>query len=422
MRRTILVMWLLLISACASLAQNTPPSDPNTTGFIPERLARIDEAINAEIAADKIPGAVALITRNGKVAYFKSFGFADVDSKTPMRNENIFRIASMTKAVTSVAAMILYEQGHFQLNDPVAKFIPAFADMTVVSAVDDEGNVSSTVAATMPIKIIHLLTHTSGIGYPFIQSNVQKSYVDAGIIDGVTIKDIALASQMLLLAEQPLLFEPGSEFAYGLNSDLLGYLIEVISGKSLEQFFADEIFAPLEMQDSYFYLPKEKAGRLATLYAAVGDGLIVSEGDESTIILDNPRYPVAGAQSYFSGGAGLSSTAYDYGRFLQMLLNDGELDGARILSRKSVELMRTARVDWDNDKVPDFGLGFAVVGDLGKAGELGSVGSYSWGGAFNTTFWIDPAENLIGVFMSQVRPVESDIRVKFSTLVYQALE
>jgi len=224
MRKATLVLWLLLISANASLAQHAPPGDPSTTGFIPERLARIDDAINAEIAADKIPGAVALITRNGKVAYFKSFGFADVDLKTPMRNENIFRIASMTKAVTSVAAMILYEQGHFQLNDPVAKFIPEFADMTIVSAVDDEGNVSATVAATTPIKIIHLLTHTSGIGYPFIQSDVQKSYVDAGIIDGVTIKDIALASQMLLLAEQPLLFESGSEFAYGLSSDLLGYL------------------------------------------------------------------------------------------------------------------------------------------------------------------------------------------------------
>jgi CubicO group peptidase (beta-lactamase class C family) len=308
------------------------------------------------------------------------------------------------------------------LNDPVAKFIPEFADMTIVSAVDDEGNVSATAAATTPIKIIHLLTHTSGIGYPFIQSDVQKSYVDAGIIDGVTIKDIALASQMLLLAEQPLLFEPGSEFAYGLSSDLLGYLIEVISGKSLEQFFADEIFAPLEMHDSYFYLPKEKAGRLATLYSAVDDGLVVSEGNESDIILDDPRFPVAGAHSYFSGGAGLSSTAYDYGRFLQMLLNGGELDGARILSRKSVELMRTARVDWDDDKIPDFGLGFSVVGDLGKVGELGSVGSYSWGGAFNTSFWIDPSENLIGVFMSQVRPAESDIRVKFGTLVYQALE
>ena len=423
MRKATFILGLLLIAATAALAQPVVSGDPSAAGFISERLDRIDDAINAEIAVDKIPGAVALVIRNGNVVYFKSFGFADIDSQTPMQNDNRFRIASMTKAITSVAALILYEQGHFQLNDPVAKYIPEFADMAVVSAVDDDGRVSSVVASTKPIKIIDLLTHTSGIGYPFIPSSVQKSYVDAGIIDGITAKDITLASQMELLAEQPLMFEPGSKFAYGLGVDLLGYLIEVISDKSLDRFFAEEIFAPLSMHDSYFYLPKDKADRLVTLYADVDNGgLIVSQGNESDIFLDNPQYPVAGAQSYFSGGAGLSSTTYDYGRFLQMLLNDGELNGARILSRKSVELMRIARVDWDDDQVPDFGLGFAVVGDLGKKGELGSVGSYSWGGAFCTSYWIDPRENLIGVFMSQARPVKSDIRAKFSTLVYQALE
>ena len=422
MRKATFILGLF-IAANAALAQLAVSGDPSATGFVPERLDRIDDAINAEIAADKIPGAVALVARNGKIVYFKSFGFSDVDSQTPMQNDNIFRIASMTKAITSVAAMILYEQGHFQLNDPLAKYIPEFADMAVVSAVDDDGKVSSTVAATKPIKIVDLLTHTSGIGYPFIPSSVQKSYVDAGIIDGITVRDIRLASQMKLLAEQPLMFEPGSKFAYGLSVDLLGYLIEVISGKSLDQFFAEEIFAPLGMHDSHFYLPEDKADRLVTLYADIGDGgLIVSQGNESDIFLDSPQYPIAGAQSYFSGGAGLSSTAHDYGRFLQMLLNDGELDGARILGRKSVELMRIGRVDWDGDQVPDFGLGFAVVGDLAKKGELGSLGAYSWGGAFCTSYWIDPSENLIGVFMSQARPVKSDIRAKFSTLVYQALE
>jgi CubicO group peptidase (beta-lactamase class C family) len=423
MRKSIVFLGLLFVLGNAAVAQSEVSDDPSKTGFIANRLNRIDDPINAEIADGKIPGAVALVTRNGKVAYFRSFGFADVDSKVQMRNDNIFRIASMTKAITSVAAMILYEQGHFQLNDPVAKYIPEFAEMAVVSAVDDDGNVSSTVAATTPIKIIDLLTHTSGIGYPFISSSVQKSYVNAGIIDGVTVKDTTLASQMELLAKQPLMFEPGSKMAYGLSTDLLGYLIEVISGQSLEQFFAKEIFAPLDMHDSFFYLPEDKADRLVTLYADVGDGgLVVSQGDESTIFLDDPRYPVSGAKSYFSGGAGLSSTAHDYGRFLQMLLNDGELDGARVLSRKSVELMRVARVDLDDDQFPDFGLGFAVVGDLGKEGELGSVGSYSWGGAFYTSYWVDPRENLIGIFMSQARPVNSDIREKFSTLVYQALE
>jgi CubicO group peptidase (beta-lactamase class C family) len=423
MRKATFILSLMLTVPAAALAQLALSVDPIAAGFVQERLDRIDDAIKAEIAADKIPGAVALVTRNGNVAYFKSFGFADIDSQTPMQTDSIFRIASMTKAITSVAVMILYEQGQFQLNDPVAKYIPEFADMAVVSEVDDDGKVSSIVAATKSIRIIDLLTHTSGISYPFIPSSVQKSYVDAGIIDGVTSIDITLASQMELLAEQPLMFEPGSKFAYGLGIDLLGYLIEVISKKSLEQFFAEEIFAPLDMHDSYFYLPKDKADRLVTLYADVDNGgLIVSQGNESNIIIDNPQYPIAGAQSYFSGGAGLSSTAYDYGRFLQMLLNDGTLDGVRILSRKSVELMRTARVDWNNDQVPDIGLGFAVVGDLGKKGELGSVGSYSWSGAFYTSYWIDPRENLIGVFMSQALPVKSDIKARFSTLVYQALE
>jgi len=423
MKKTPFILGLLLIAASTALAQLAVAGDPSAAGFVTERLDRIDVAINAEIADAKIPGAVALVIRNGNVVYFKSFGLADVESQTPMQNDNIFRIASMTKAITSVAVMILYEQGRFQLNDPVSKYIPEFAEMAVVSAVDDDGKVTSTVAAMKPIKIIDLLTHTSGIGYPFMPSSVQKTYVDAGIIDGVTAKDIRLAAQMKLLAEQPLMFEPGSKFAYGLSVDLLGYLIEVISGRSLDQFFTEEIFAPLGMHDSYFYLPKDKADRLVTLYADVnGGGLIVSQGNESDIFLDNPRYPVAGAQSYFSGGAGLSSTAYDYGRFLQMLLNDGKLDGARILGRKSVELLRISRVDWDDDQIPDFGLGFLVVGDLGKKGELGSVGSYSWGGAFCTSYWIDPSENLIGVFLSQARPVKSDIRAKFSTLVYQALE
>jgi CubicO group peptidase (beta-lactamase class C family) len=428
MKNTILILSLLLLSATlltttSASAQSDPSDVPGATGFISERLDRIDDAINAEIAAGKIPGAVALVVKDGNVAYFKSFGFADVESQTPMQNDHIFRIASMSKAITTAAVMVLYEQGHFQLNDPLADYVPACAKMSVVSEVDNDGNVSATVAATKPIRIIDLLTHTSGISYPFIASSVQKSYVDAGIIDGVTARKMTLASQMELLARQPLLFESGSKFAYGLSTDVLGHLVEVISGRSLAQFFAEEIFVPLGMQDSFFYLPEDKAGRLVTLYADVGDrGLIVSEGDESSIILDNPLYPVAGARTYFSGGAGLSSTARDYGRFLQMLLNDGTLDGNRILSRKSVELMRTARVDWDGDQVPDMALGFQVISDLGKKGEIGSVGSYSWGGAFNTSYWIDPSENLVGVFMSQARPVDSDIRAKFSTVVYQALE
>ena len=197
----------------------------------------------------------------------------------------------------------------------------------------------------------------------------------------------------------------------------------MISGKPLDQFFAEEIFTPLNMQDSHFYLPKAKVDRLVTLYAEMDQvGLTVARGNESNINLDNPRYPAGDGQSYFSGGAGVSSTAYDYARFIQMLLNKGTLGGSRILSRKSVELMQSARVDSDGDQIPDFGLGFEIIVDAAKAGELGSIGTYSWSGAYLTSYWIDPKENLIAVFLSQVRPSQSDIRAKFNTIVYQALE
>ena len=407
---------LLLVSHFAAAHEIGPP------GFVGERLARIDNAINAEISVGKIPGAVALIMRDGEIVYHKSFGYADIDSRTEMQNDSIFRIASMSKAITTVAAMTLYERGYFRLNDPIGKFLPDFARMQIVSEVDDDGNVVTKTTAEKPIRIIDLMTHTSGISYPFIPGRVQRAYKDAGIIDCCTERELTLAEQMQLLSMQPLLFEPGTEFAYGLNTDLLGYLVEVVSGQSLDEYFTEAIFEPLGMNDTFFYLPEEKADRLVTLYAATDDGLVVSQGDEADLKLDNPRYPVEGAHSYFSGGAGLSSTAYDYARFLQMLLNDGELDGARILGRKSVELMRTPRVDWDGDDRPDFGLGFRVVSDLGKQGELGSAGTYAWGGAFNTTYWIDPVEKLVAVYMSQARPTRSDMGDRFSTLVYQALE
>ena len=421
MNKFFLIIVITLLTATSAAAQQDNAANPSTAGFIPERLVRIDSAIETEIVNGKIVGAVAIIIRNGTIVYHKSFGFADIGTQTPMETGSIFRIASMTKAVTTVAAMVLYERGLFQLDDPVAKYIPVFANMKVISAVDENGNLS-TSDATRPIRIIDLLTHSSGISYPFISSKLQKSYVEAGVIDGVTEKNVVLQTKMELLAKQPLLFEPGSEWAYGLSSDLLGYLVEVVSGKPLDRFFAEEIFEPLGMRDTYFYLPDEKADRLVTLYAAVpGKGLIVSIGDESSIKLDNPRYPVEGAKTYFSGGAGLSSTALDYARLCQMLLNGGVLDGKRLLGRKTVELMRTARADIDKDGEADFGLGFYIT-DLETTGELGSSGTLSWGGAFDTSYWIDPAENLVAVIMGQARPAQSDINKRFEILVYQALE
>jgi len=414
------LITFLMIAACA--VQTDFSFDAGgTAGFVNERLLRIDEAINAEVAAGKIPGAVALIIKDGKTVYHKSFGYADIASQAPMQNDKIFRIASMTKAVTTVAVMTLYERGRFQLNDPVSRYIPEFGFPQVLVSADDVGVVTETRPAAGEIKIIDLLTQSSGISYPFISTPLQQAYKRNGIIDGLTEKDVKLETVMAKLAKQPLLFEPGSAWAYGLNTDLLGYLVEVVSGKPLDRYFAEEIFEPLDMHDTYFYLPAEKSYRLVTLYADV-NGLQVSDGTESDIKIDNPRYPVEGARAYFSGGAGLSSTASDYARLLEMLLNDGVLDGRRVLSRKSVELMRSPRIDWDGDGDADFGLGFAVTSDLGESGELGSSGSYQWGGAFATSYWIDPQEELVAVIMTQVRPTKSDITNRFKTLVYQALE
>jgi CubicO group peptidase (beta-lactamase class C family) len=415
-------MGCILLALC-SVSHAIENTNPAHVGVIPQRLERIDAAINAAVTAGEIPGAVALVIRDGKIVYHEAFGYADIKSKRSMTTDAIFRIASMTKAITSTGIMMLYEQGHFGLGDPVSEFLPEFSTMRIVSEVDDDSSVAATVPAEKQIRIIDLLTHTSGLAYKFIPGKLQKTYSDAGIIDGLTANQLVLADNIELLAKQPLLFEPGSKFNYSLSTDVLGRLIEVVSGQPLDQFFADHITGPLGMEDTWFYLPADKHDRLVTLYSHVdGEGLTVAKGDESSLTMIDPNYPIVGARTYFSGGAGLSSTAYDYGRFVQMLLNDGQLEGVRILSRKSVELMRTPRIDWDDDQTPDFGLGFVVISDLGKGDNLGSVGAYSWGGAFYTSYWVDPREGLVAVFMSQGRPIQSDIAQVFKTLVYQALE
>lgn len=417
-RVAILLCLLVSLSACTAHSEMTV-SDAD---FDSNRLQRIDQVVNTAMDRGEIPGAVVMVSRGGNTDLLKAYGSADLEAGKPMQTDSIFRIASMTKAITSVAVMKLQEQGYFLLNDPVSKYIPAFSNMKVVTELDDEGNIIATADAVNPIRIVDLLSHSSGISYPFIDNALQDLYLEAGLIDGLTGKNVTLESQMMLLAQQPLMFESGEGFLYGLSTDLLGYLVEVVSGQSLREYIAANITGPLGMSDTYFYLPPNKADRLVTLYAYVdGEGLVVSDGTESSIKLDTPNYPIEGAQTFHCGGAGMSSTAEDYGRFLLMLLNGGELDGVRILSRKSVELMGAARIDWDEDGVADFGLGFGVVSDLGKGTALGSVGNLSWGGAFYTSFWIDPSEDLVGIFMSQVRPADSDVAEKFQMAVYQAL-
>ena len=414
-----------LILALLAVAVSMPaiaedPVAPESAGFAADRLSRIDATIERDIENDKLSGAVALVARDGKIVYHKAFGYADIDDRRRMDTDSIFRIASMTKAITSVGVMMLYERGHFQLNHPISMYLPEFSKPQVAVSFDEDGNVTETRPAIREIRIVDLLSHSAGISYGAFGGRLSPTYRKAEIIDGLTTANATVDQTMKVLAEQPLLFDPGERFEYGLNTDVLGYLIEVVSGKSLDRFFEDEIFGPLGMDDTHFYLPGDKAERLVTLYSDEGS-LQPSTGTNGVITVD-PNYPVNGARSYFSGGAGLSSTAYDYSRFVQMLLNDGELDGHRLLGRKSVELMRSARVDLDGDGDADFGLGFQVTGDLGQEGELSSPSAYAWGGVFNTSYWIDQEERLVAVFMSNVLPYTTDIRARFRTAVYQALQ
>ena len=433
------VFFSLLLFLIGCSAQNQSIYQPEITGqnfesqdqdtqeirLLPSvtnnRFKRIDKIINAEIEAGKIPGAVALVSINGERVYHKSFGFADIEEKKLMKKDSIFRIASMTKAITTVAVMQLYEKGLFQLDDPVSNYLTSFKNPKVLVSVDENNAVLEIRDAANEIKIIDLLTHSSGLGYPFISSPLQKMYIDKGIINGITDKDISLSSQINKLSELPLLFDPGDRYSYGLNTDVLGYLIEVLSGQTLNDYFRNEIFLPLEMYDTYFYLPDEKHNRLATLYAYI-DKKLISYNDDSFTDLGNSNYPISGAMAYFSGGAGLSSTVSDYSKFLEMLLNYGRLKSKRLLSRKSVESMISPRMDMNGDGILDFALGFRVIKNIGLLGEVGTPGSYSWGGAFNTAFWVDPEKQMFGIIMSQVRPNRSDINEQFKTMVYQLLK
>lgn len=421
--RIILCLCVCMLLSPSANAQALKFATPLAAGFDPTRLPRIDSVIEGAIEAHEIPGAVALIVRDGAIVYFKSFGYADIDSRKQMKNDAIFRIASMTKAITTVGIMILYERGHFLLSDPVANYLPEFANPQIAVAFDGDGMVSETRPANRPIRIIDLLTHSSGIAHRFLPSSTSKAYASAGIVDGVTSMPLILKDNIKKIAEQPLEFEPGSDYRYGLNSDVLGYLLEVISGQTLDEFFRDEIFEPLGMADTFFYLPDAKAERLVTLYADPNEsGISTATADDVDILLDNPNYPVEGAKTFFSGGAGLSSTAVDYARFLQMVLNGGDLDGVRVISRKSVELMTTSRIDMDDDGDPDFAMGFRVYDDLGEHTELASPKSIYWGGSFHTYYWVDPEERLIGIFMSQVRPAHTTVAKRFFSLMYQALD
>jgi CubicO group peptidase (beta-lactamase class C family) len=407
------------------LAQGLPVASPEAVGLSGDRLKRLESVMSQYVEKKQIAGAVALVARKGKVAYLKSAGLQDVESKKPMQDNTIFRVASMTKPVTSVAVMILYEEGRFLLNDPISKYLPEFKDMMVLNperATNGQAQADSLVPAKRPITIRHLLTHTSGLTYHW-NDKLGEAYKKAGIAHGLGLHDDTLAENMMKLAKLPLLFHPGEKWEYGLSVDVLGYLVEAVSGKSLKDFFQERIFTPLKMADTYFYLPQSKVSRLATAYQYSSEkGMTklpeaIAEGN----LEFSPAYPHRGPQKFYSGGGGLCATISDYARFAQMLLNGGELEGARILSRKSVELMTTDFADGKLENM-GFGLGFGIRRALREGGELGSVGGYGWSGFWNTRFFVDPREQMVAIVMAQLYPYGAvDLMDKFPVMVYQAI-
>jgi len=390
---------------------------PEEVGLSSQRLQRINKVMQGYVDKNKVAGVVTMVARRGKVAHFECFGMMDMESKKPMQSDTIFRIYSMSKPVTSAAVMILYEEGHFQLNDPVSRFIPEFKDVKVFVRKTDSG-----VEAAEPkgeITIHNLLTHTSGLAYGLSKETpVDEMYEEANIFSW----DETIEEKIKRLVKIPLANQPGEKWKYSISIDVLGRVVEVVSGKRFDEFLEERIFKPLGMNDTRFYVPEEKKGRFAVLYK-VGDGGVLERYERGK--WNN----FSSSTRLFSGGAGLVSTASDYMRFCQMLLNGGELDGVRILSRKTVELMTSNNLadellpyGGSDSKGEGFGLGFSVVMDVAQTGILGSEGQYSWGGAASTGFWVDPKEELIGILMTQVMPYSGRFTEDFKVLTYQAIE
>ncbi|MCU0447288.1 MAG: beta-lactamase family protein [Microscillaceae bacterium] len=424
-KNKILTLFFAFVSLWLG-AQNPRVSPPESVGINPLGLARIDTYLEDLIKTKKISGAVALIARKGKVAHFKSYGWADIADNRKMDNEAIFRIKSMTKPITSVAAMMLVEEGKLRLDDPLSKFIPEFKNTKVgINTIDSltRRPTVKNVALNREITVRDLLTHSSGLImgwlYPGILGEIWKTKDN---LEYTNIGDLSRG-----LATLPLAFQPGAAWAYGRSSDVLGYVIEVASGMTLDKFFQEKIFAPLEMSDTYFELPNEKLPRLVSAYAFEYNNLrkIKSATDMLTKGLPPSAFYNGGKRTLFTGGEGLVSTATDYFRFASMLLNQGEYNGKRLLSRKTIELMTTSHIS--NIPSPllqgyDFGLGFGIHTSPAKSLIPGSVGEYFWNGAFNTVFWADPKEELIGILMLQIDPYgHLGIVRQFKSMTYMAI-
>ncbi len=420
--------YLFLVFAAAaqtpSLKKSPPLSEakPETVGVSAQRLARIDSMCLQAIAKGEVPGMVALVARHNKIVYYKAFGMADDSLGRVLKRDDIFRIASQTKAITATAVMMLWEEGKFGLDDPISKFIPEFKNPRVLKTFRFSDTTFTTEPAKSEITIRQLLTHTSGLGYGVIDGDerFKMMYHKAGVTDLFTTDTISIGESVKKLAGLPLHHQPGEKFTYSEGLDVLGYLVEIVSGMPFDRFLKTRLFDPLGMKDTWFYLPDDKASRLVPVQQPENGKWV-----RYAFTFYDPAYPVTGARRFFSGGAGLSSTVVDYANFLQMYLNGGELNGVRILSRTTIQsMMGNQTKDLMNDPDAFYGLAFGVVSQVGQdAGGKGSAGTFEWGGYFNTSYFADPKEGIIGLLFKQTQKTYSDgTGNRFRVLVGQSMD
>jgi CubicO group peptidase (beta-lactamase class C family) len=372
----------------------------------------LEATLEAYVAQNKVPGGVGLVYEKGGLVFHKAFGQRNIAKNEPQKVSDIFRIASMTKPITSVAAMMLYEEEKFKLDDPVAEYLPEFKDLQVLESINREDSTFQARPARETMTIRQLFTFSSGLYYGFDIDSLALIFSKAGISEGFEERDILLADNIKKLAALPLLHEPGERYHYGLEMDVLGRLVEVWSGMPLDSFFTERIFKPLGMEDTYFYLPEEKYARLVPVYMSTESG--IAHTDYPLI-----NYPVRGSRKFFSGGADLSSTAYDYFLFCKMMLQKGELNGVQILKPETVELIASTHLETGDN---DMGLGFGLLSEKTEVDLARSVGSITWGGFFTTTFWIDPKEEVIAILMLQMYPFDHwEIQTDFENTIYEVI-
>ena len=423
MKKLLIYCLLYLCLGATVLAQTISPAGSNPVlGISKERIAKIDAMLEAAIQTDEVPGLVAMIVKDGKIVYQTAKGFADVGDGKKMEKNSIFRIASQTKAITSTAILMLYEEGKIRLDDPISKYIPEFANPQVLNSFRYADTTYTSKPSTKVITIRHLLTHTSGLGYGVIDGDerMKMIYHKAGVIDLFTTQKITIGESVKRLAKLPLHHEPGAKYTYSEGLDVLGYLVEIISGKPFDVFLKERIFDPLGMNDTRFYLNEAQGTRLVDVHTYQG-----GKWQEYPTTFYDPAYPKTGAKTFFSGGAGLSSTAEDYAKFLQMYLNGGVYNGIRLLSSVTIAMAMQNQVGdlWNWDR--HYGLAFGVVNDRGVAlGGMGTKGTFDWGGYFNTQYFADPNHKIIGLIFKQTSGAGNGDQTgwKFRQMVFSAVE